>query len=72
MLSLSNTVASSRKVISAPQESGILRTRSVRLIHRIETRLSLCGFMNDTNNSVAFGLLKIYVSIVMREVNDCI
>jgi hypothetical protein len=26
--------------------------------------------MNDANDSVACGLLKIYVSVVMREVND--
>jgi hypothetical protein len=34
--------------------------------------LSLLGFMNYTNDSIAFGLLKIYISIVMREVNDCV
>src|SRR5262245_17176680 len=70
MLGLLEAVASSPEMVSAPEQAGILRTLPIAPIGGIFEGLSLRGFVNNSQNSILFGLREIYVSIVVRDVDD--
>src|SRR5262245_5625416 len=69
MLGLLQTIASSAEMVSAPEQARILGLLPIALIARILEALSLSSFLNNSQNSISFGLREIHVSIVMRDVN---
>src|SRR5262249_43592943 len=70
MLGLLYAIASSPEVVSAPEQASVLRLLPIALIGRVPEGLSLSSFLNNPQNSIFFGLRKVYVSIVVRDVDD--
>jgi hypothetical protein len=70
MLGLLEAIASSREMVSAPEQASVLRLLPIAIIGGIFEALSLSGFLNNSQNSIFFGLREIYVSIVVRDVDD--
>src|SRR5262249_48746308 len=70
MLGLLQAIASSPEVVSAPEQASVLRLLPIALIGGILEVLSLSGFLNNSQNSIFFGLREIYVSIVVGDVDD--
>src|SRR5262245_15568339 len=70
MLGLLQAIVSSPEVVSAPEQASLLRLLPIALIGGIFEGLSLSGFLNNSQNSIFFGLREIYVSIVVRDVDD--
>jgi hypothetical protein len=56
--------------VSAPEQAGVLRLLPIALIGGILESLSLSSFLNNPKNSILFGLREIYISIVVRDVDD--
>src|SRR5262249_53365308 len=69
MLGLHQPIASTAEMVSAPEHTSILGLLPIALIGRILETLALSGFLNNSQNSVCFGLREIHVSIMMRDVN---
>jgi hypothetical protein len=67
---LLQAIASSPEVVSAPEQASVLRLLPIALIGGILEGLSLSSFLNNSQNSILFGLREIYVSIVVRDVDD--
>jgi len=70
MLGLLQAFASSPEVVSAPEQASVLRLLPIALIGGILEGLPLSSFLNNPQNSILFGLREIYVSIVVRDVDD--
>src|SRR5262245_19450461 len=70
MLGLHQAIASSPEMVSAPEQASVLRLLPIARIGGILEALSLSGFLNNSQNSIFFGLSKIYVSIVVGDVDD--
>ena len=70
MLGLLQAIVSSPKVVSAPEQPSLVRFLPIALTGGIFEGLSLGGFLNNAQNSIFFGLRQIYVSIVVRDVDD--
>lgn len=70
MLGLLQAIASSPEVVSAPEQPSLVRLLPIALIGRIFEVLSLSGFLNNSQNSIFFSLREIYVSIVVRDVDN--
>src|SRR5262245_15785940 len=64
------TTSRNPEVVSAPEQSSLLRLLPIALIGGIFEGLSLSGLVNSSKNSILFGLREIYVSIVVRDVDD--
>jgi hypothetical protein len=56
---LLQTIASSAKMIGAPEQASILGLLPIALIGRILETLPLSGFLNNSQNSVCFGLARL-------------
>src|SRR5262249_6325215 len=70
MLGLLQAIVSSPEVVSAPEQPSLVRLLPIALIGGIFEGLSLRGFLDNAQNSIFFGLREIYVSIVVRNVDD--
>src|SRR5262249_38126055 len=70
MLGLLQAIASSPEVVSAPEQASVFRLLPIALIGGVLEGLSLSGFLNNAQNSIFFCLREIYVSIVVRDVDD--
>src|SRR5262249_28030696 len=70
MLGLLPAIVSSPEVVSAPEQPSLVRLLPIALIGGIFEGLSLRGFLDNAQNSIFFGLREIYVSIVVRNVDD--
>jgi hypothetical protein len=70
MLGLLQAKASSPEVVSAPEQASVFRLLPIALIGGVLEGLSLSSFLNNAQNSIFFGLREIYVSIVVRDVDD--
>src|SRR6266699_6838448 len=70
MLGLLQAIASSPEMVSAPEQASVLRLLPIGLIGRVLEGLSLSSLLNNPQNSIFFGLREIYVSIVVRDVDD--
>jgi hypothetical protein len=70
MLGLLQAIASSPEVVSAPEQASVRRLLPIALIGGILEGSSLSSFLNNPQNSIFFGLREIYVSIVVRDVDD--
>jgi hypothetical protein len=70
MLGLLQAIASSPEMVSAPEQASVLGLLPIALIGGIFEGLSLSSCLNNPQNSIFFGLREIYVSIVVRDVDD--
>src|SRR4029453_18226022 len=70
MLSLLQAIASGPEMVRAQERASVLRLLPIALIGGIFECLSLSGFLNNSHNSIFFGLREIYISIVVRDVED--
>src|SRR5262245_33170254 len=70
MLGLRQAIASSPEMVGAPEQASVLRLLPIALIGGILEALALSSFLNNSQNSIFFGFSKIYVSIVVRDVDD--
>src|SRR5262249_12443800 len=70
MLGLLQAIASCPEVVSAPEQASVRRLLPIALIGGVLEGLSLSSLLNNAQNSIFFGLREIYVSIVVRDVDD--
>src|SRR5262249_18576372 len=70
MSGLLHAIASSPEMVSAPEQASVLRLLPIGLIGGVLKGLSLSGLLNNPQNSIFFGLPEVYVSIVVRDVDD--
>src|SRR5262245_34855335 len=70
MLGLLQAIASSPEMVSAPEQASVLRLLPIALIGGVLEGLSLSSLLNNPQNSIFFRLREIYVSIVVRDVDD--
>ena len=70
MLGLLQAIASSPEVVCAPQQASVLRLLPIALIGGIFEGLSLSRLLNNSQNAILLDLREIYVSIMVRDVDD--
>src|SRR5262249_10990613 len=70
MLGLLHAIASSPEMVSAPEQARVLRLLPIGLIGGVLVGLSLSSLLNNPQNSIFIGLREIYVSIVVRDVDE--
>src|SRR5262249_60700605 len=70
MLSLLHAIASIPEMVSATDQATLPRLLAIGPIGGVLEGLSLSSLLNNPQNSILLGLREIYVSIVVRDVDD--